>query len=77
MTEADIRQGLASGLEDESDLESAEMGGVASGMMQEEDDEFKPTQNEILEYAQFLGMDIMQDQDLLYIAEEGVSYQNC
>ena len=77
MTEADIRQGLASGLEDESDLESAEMGGVASGMMQEEDDEFKPTQNEILEYAQFLGMDIMQDQDLLYIAEEGVSYQKC
>ena len=61
-------------MENDSDLESAEMGGVGSGMMQEEDEEFKPTQNEILEYAQFLGMDIMQDQDLLYIAEEGVSY---
>ena len=28
---------------------------------------------EILEYAKFLGMDIDQDRDLLYIAEEGVT----
>ena len=28
---------------------------------------------EIYEYAEFLGMDLNEDQDLLYIAEEGVS----
>lgn len=28
---------------------------------------------EIIEYAKFLGMDLDEDQDLMYIAEEGVS----
>jgi hypothetical protein len=59
----------------DSDIESQDLGqGVMTGgHLNEDEDEFKPTQNEILEYAQFLGMDIVQDEDLLYIAEEGVS----
>lgn len=30
---------------------------------------------EIIEYAEFLGMDLQEDADLLFIAEEGVSSQ--
>jgi len=29
---------------------------------------------EIIGYAEFLGMDLKEDADLLYIAEEGVSF---
>ena len=32
-----------------------------------------PSIIEIIEYAKFLGMDLDEDQDLMYIAEEGVS----
>lgn len=34
---------------------------------------YEPTQQEILQYAEFLGMNLQEDADLLYIAEEGVS----
>lgn len=34
---------------------------------------YDPTQNEIIGYAEFLGMVLPDDADLLYIAEEGVS----
>jgi len=33
---------------------------------------FTPTQQEIEDYAEYLGMDISTDTDLIYIAEEGV-----
>lgn len=54
-----------------------------SNYLEEADEEYEPTEEgtnlqinsilEILEYAKFLGMDIVRDQDLLYIAEEGVT----
>ena len=40
-----------------------------------EEEEYQPTDQEIIDYARFLGMNLPEDQDLLYIAEEGVSYQ--
>ena len=39
-----------------------------------EEEEYEPTQQEIFGYAEFLGMSLPDDADLLYIAEEGVSY---
>ena len=38
-----------------------------------EEEEYEPTQQEILGYAEFLGMSLPEDADLFYIAEEGVS----
>lgn len=38
-----------------------------------DDEEYEPTEQEIVGYAEFLGMDVKEDADLLYIAEEGVS----
>ena len=40
---------------------------------QNEEEEYEPTQQEIFGYAEFLGMSLPDDADLLYIAEEGVS----
>jgi centrosomal protein CEP164 len=40
--------------------------------LDEEGDEYEPTQDEIIEYAKFLGIDINTDQDLLWIAVEGL-----
>jgi len=40
--------------------------------MDEEGDEYEPTQDEIIEYAKYLGIDINVDQDLLWIAVEGL-----
>jgi hypothetical protein len=34
------------------------MEGVAAGLGEMEDEDFQPTEKEILEYAQFLGMDV-------------------
>jgi len=42
-------------------------------ILEEEDDEFyEPTDDEIIEYAEYLGMDIEEDSDLLWIAREGL-----
>ena len=41
-----------------------------------DDEEYEPTEQEIIGYAEFLGMDLDEDKDLLYIAEEGVSVLN-
>ena len=46
----------------DSDIESQDLGGqgvMTGDHLNDDEDEFKPTQNEILEYAQFLGMDIV------------------
>ena len=45
-----------------------------SGQDLEEEEvvEYEPTQDEIIEYAKFLGIDINTDQDLLWIAVEGL-----
>lgn len=40
--------------------------------LDEEGDEYEPTQDEIIEYAKYLGIDINTDQDLLWIAVEGL-----
>ena len=40
---------------------------------QNDEEEYEPTQQEIFGYAEFLGMNLPDDADLLYIAEEGVS----
>ena len=37
-----------------------------------EDEEYEPTEQEIIGYAEFLGMDLKEDADLLFIAEEGL-----
>jgi hypothetical protein len=39
---------------------------------EEIDIDYEPTQKEILEYAEWLGMDIHSDKDLLWIAREGL-----
>ena len=39
----------------------------------DEEEEYQPTEQEIIDYAKFLGMVLPEDHDLLYIAEEGVS----
>jgi len=41
---------------------------------QNDEEEYEPTQQEILGYAEFLGMSLPDDTDLLYIAEEGVCF---
>ena len=41
-------------------------------MQEELDEEYDPTQEEIEEYAKYLGMDMQQDRDLFYIAKEGL-----
>ena len=38
----------------------------------DEEEEYQPTEQEIIDYAKFLGMVLPEDHDLLYIAEEGV-----
>ena len=44
---------------------------------QNDEEEYEPTQQEIFGYAEFLGMSLPDDADLLYIAEEGVSICWC
>ena len=36
------------------------------------DENYEPTEEEIQEYALFLGLDLPEDEDLLYIAREGL-----
>lgn len=36
------------------------------------DPDYEPTEEEILEYAQFLGMDPIEDRELFWIAIEGL-----
>lgn len=38
----------------------------------DDEEEYQPTEQEIIDYAKFLGMVLPEDHDLLYIAEEGV-----
>ena len=45
---------------------------IAKGSIKEDED-YQPTQDDVIEYAKFLGMDVDTDKDLFYIAEEGVS----
>ena len=51
--------------------------GDSSENDQIQDEEYEPTQEEINGYAEFLGMSLPDDADLLYIAEEGVSLPCC
>lgn len=39
---------------------------------EEIDENYEPSQEEILEYAKFLGMDIVKDRQFFYIAKEGL-----
>ena len=41
-------------------------------MEEELDDDYNPTNDEIEEYARFLGMDVKYDQELFFIAKEGL-----
>ena len=41
-------------------------------MEEELDDNYIPADDEIEEYARFLGMDVNQDRDFFYIAKEGL-----
>jgi hypothetical protein len=41
-------------------------------MEEELDDDYNPTNEEIEEYARFLGMDVNEDDELFYIAKEGL-----
>ena len=41
-------------------------------MEEELDEDYEPTIDEIEEYARYLGMDMMEDRDLFYIAKEGL-----
>ena len=39
---------------------------------EEINENYEPTDEEIIEYARFLGMNLKEDKDLLYIAKEGL-----
>lgn len=41
-------------------------------MEEELDEDYEPNQEEIEEYAKYLGMDMVNDKDLFYIAKEGL-----
>ena len=41
-------------------------------MEEELDEDYEPTKDEIVEYAKYLGMDLKQDEDLFYVAKEGL-----
>jgi centrosomal protein CEP164 len=41
-------------------------------MEEELDEDYDPTDDEILEYAKYLGMDLNLDRDLFYVAKEGL-----
>ena len=48
-----------------------------SVVLEEEiDPNYEPTEEEIIEYAKWLGFDVDGDKDLLYIAKEGWSTDN-
>ncbi len=47
-------------------------GGLEMVLEEEYDPDYEPSSEEILEYAQFLGMDLDRDQDLFWIAREGL-----
>jgi centrosomal protein CEP164 len=42
---------------------------------EEIDPNYVPTENEVLEYATWLGMDLEKDTDLFFIAREGLPSQ--
>lgn len=47
--------------------------GVESKILEEEfDKDYEPTEEEIVEYAQFLGMNIDTEQDLFWIPRESL-----
>ena len=49
------------------------MGLAGYEFMEEElDDNYNPAEEEVEEYARFLGMDVHEDQELFYIAKEGL-----
>lgn len=50
------------------------MQGNSPQLSDEEDQAYEPTEQEIIGYAEFLGMILPEDADLLYIAEEGVNF---
>lgn len=41
-------------------------------MEEELDEDYEPTQDEIEEYAKYLGMDLKEDRDMFFIAKEGL-----
>lgn len=41
-------------------------------MEEELDEDYEPNEEEIVEYAKYLGMDMHHDKDLFYIAKEGL-----
>lgn len=51
--------------------------GDGSVVLEEEiDPNYNPTEDEVIEYAKWLGMDIEEDKDLLWIAREGLKVGN-
>lgn len=53
--------------------ESGNSNAVDSIVLEEEiDPNYVPTDSEVLEYAKWLGMDLQQDQDLFWVAREGL-----
>lgn len=47
-------------------------GGDSIVLEEEVDPNYEPSQDEILEYARWLGMDPVEDADLLWVAREGL-----
>jgi len=44
---------------------------------EEIDPDYEPTEDEVLEYAKWLGMDLDGERDLFWIAREGLKVSNC
>lgn len=58
----------------EDDLDGGSVAQTTESVVLEEElpDNYEPTQEEILEYAKWLGMDLEDDKDLFWIAREGL-----
>lgn len=46
-------------------------------MDEEIDPDYVPGEEEVVEYAQWLGMDLVKDKDLFWIAREGLLVRQC
>jgi centrosomal protein CEP164 len=44
-----------------------------TGFDEDENEEYQPSDEEIIEYAKYLGLNLETDQDLMWIAMEGLN----
>ena len=56
----------------EGDASTGNIAGDSDTMDEAVDPDYMPTEDEIVEYAKWLGMDLEKDKDLLWVAKKGL-----